>query len=65
MFAQICEEVATCHEASVFHQDIKPENFIVTDGWTLNQHGIRERKVVVRLSDFGFSTCDAVSSDTD
>lgn len=65
MFAQMCEAVATCHDASVFHRDIKPENFIVTDAWTLNQGGIRERKVVVKLSDFGLSTRDAVSSDMD
>jgi serine/threonine protein kinase len=65
MFAQMCEAVATCHEASVFHRDIKPENFIVTDGWMLNQDGILERKVVVKLSDFGLSTRDAVSSDMD
>ncbi|KAH8993472.1 kinase-like protein [Lactarius akahatsu] len=65
MFAQMCEAVATCHDASVFHRDIKPENFIVTDGWTLNQDGIRERKVVVKLSDFGLSTRDTVSSDMD
>ncbi|KAF8262881.1 kinase-like domain-containing protein [Lactarius quietus] len=65
MFAQMCEAVATCHDASVFHRDIKPENFIVTDGWALNQDGTRERKVVVKLSDFGLSTFDAVSSDFD
>ena len=65
MFAQMCEAVATCHDASVFHRDIKPENFIVTDGWIFNEDGIRERKVVVKLSDFGLSTRDAVSSDMD
>jgi serine/threonine protein kinase len=65
MFAQMCEAVATCHDVSVFHRDIKPENFIVTDAWPLNQDGIRERKVVVKLSDFGLSTRDAVSSDMD
>jgi len=65
MFAQMCEAVATCHDASVFHRDIKPENFIVTDGWTLNSDGIYERKVVVKLSDFGLSTREAVSSDMD
>ncbi|KAH9961490.1 hypothetical protein BC827DRAFT_1267507 [Russula dissimulans] len=65
MFAQMCEAVATCHDASVFHRDIKPENFIVTDGWIFNQDGIRERKVIVKLSDFGLSTRDAVSSDFD
>ena len=64
MFAQMCEAVATCHDASVFHRDIKPENFIVTDGWSF-QDGICERKVVVKLSDFGLSTRDAVSSDMD
>ncbi|KAH8978872.1 kinase-like domain-containing protein, partial [Lactarius hatsudake] len=63
MFAQMCEAVATCHDASVFHRNIKPENFMVTDGWTLNQDGIREREVVVKLCDFGLSTRDAVSSD--
>ena len=65
MFAQMCEAVATCHDASVFHRGIEPENFIVTDGWSVNQDGIHERKVVVKLCDFGFSTCDAVSSDMD
>ena len=40
-------------------------NFIVTDGLVFNQNGIRERKVVVKLSDFGLSTRDAVSSDMD
>jgi serine/threonine protein kinase len=65
MFSQMCEAVATCHDASVFHRDIKPENFIVTDGWVFNQDGIRERKVIVKLSDFGLSTRDAVSSDMD
>ncbi|KAI0246135.1 kinase-like domain-containing protein [Lactifluus subvellereus] len=63
MFAQMCEAVAACHDASVFHRDIKPENFIVTDSYTFNYDGIRQRKVVIKLSDFGLSTCDAVSSD--
>ncbi|KAI0267023.1 hypothetical protein BC834DRAFT_872193 [Gloeopeniophorella convolvens] len=65
MFSQMCEAVAVCHDTSVFHRDIKPENFIVTDAWPLNADGIRERKVVVKLSDFGLSTRDAVSSDMD
>ena len=65
MFAQMCEAVATCHDVSVFHRDIKPENFIVTDGWTLKKDGVRERKVVVKLSDFRLSTRDAISTDMD
>ncbi|KAH9953944.1 kinase-like domain-containing protein, partial [Russula dissimulans] len=65
MFAQMCEAVAACHDASVFHRDIKPENFILTDGWVLNQDDTRERKVIVKLSDFGLSARDAVSSEMD
>jgi serine/threonine protein kinase len=65
MFSQMCEAVATCHNASVFHRDIKPENFIVTDGWTSFADGRQERKVVVKLSDFGLSTHDVESADMD
>jgi len=65
MFSQMCDAVATCHEHSVFHRDIKPENFIVTDGWTTTPDGRRERKVVVKLTDFGLSTTDMDSADMD
>ena len=65
MFSQMCEAVATCHDNSVFHRDIKPENFIVTDGWTTHSDGRRERKVVVKLTDFGLSTKDTDSADMD
>jgi hypothetical protein len=37
MLAQMYEAVAICHDTSVFYHDIKPEIFIVDDGWTLNQ----------------------------
>lgn len=65
MFAQMCDAVAACHSQQVYHRDIKPENFIVTDGWTTNAEGHRERKVVVKLTDFGLSTTDEESSDMD
>jgi serine/threonine protein kinase len=65
MFSQMCEAVAACHDQKVFHRDIKPENFIVTDGWTTLPDGRRERKVIVKLSDFGLSTRDIESSDMD
>ncbi|KAI0690200.1 hypothetical protein C8T65DRAFT_711702 [Cerioporus squamosus] len=65
MFSQMCEAVATCHDNSVFHRDIKPENFIVTDGWTTLPDGRSERKVIVKLSDFGLSTTDVESADMD
>ncbi|KAI0790653.1 hypothetical protein C8Q75DRAFT_806056 [Abortiporus biennis] len=69
MFSQMCDAVAACHEQSVFHRDIKPENFIVTDGWSVatgkDGKEIRERKVVVKLTDFGLSTKDLESADMD
>ncbi|KAG6820525.1 hypothetical protein H0H93_015998 [Arthromyces matolae] len=65
MFSQMCDAVAACHDQSVFHRDIKPENFIVTDGWTTSPNGRQERKVIVKLTDFGLSTNDSASSDMD
>nr|GAT57756.1 kinase-like protein [Mycena chlorophos] len=64
MFSQMCDAVAACHAQQVFHRDIKPENFIVTDGFA-EVDGRRERKVVVKLTDFGLSTTDIESSDMD
>ncbi|PFH52028.1 hypothetical protein AMATHDRAFT_140979 [Amanita thiersii Skay4041] len=65
MFSQMCGAVAACHDQQVFHRDIKPENFIVTDGWTSLPDGRQERKVIVKLTDFGLSTTDIESSDMD
>uniref|UniRef100_A0A0W0FEE6 Protein kinase domain-containing protein n=1 Tax=Moniliophthora roreri TaxID=221103 RepID=A0A0W0FEE6_MONRR len=65
MFSQMCDAVAACHDQQVFHRDIKPENFIVTDGWNVAPDGRQERKVVVKLTDFGLSTTDVQSSDMD
>ncbi|KAF8070322.1 kinase-like domain-containing protein [Lyophyllum atratum] len=65
MFSQMCDAVAACHAQQVFHRDIKPENFIVTDGWTTLPNGRQERKVIVKLTDFGLSTSDLASSDMD
>jgi len=65
MFAQMCDAVAACHAQQVFHRDIKPENFIVTDGWLTLPDRRQERKVIVKLTDFGLSTMDVASSDMD
>ncbi len=69
MFGQMCDAVAVCHERGVFHRDIKPENFIVTDGWSevVGENGEmrKERRVVVKLTDFGLSTTDMHSADMD
>ncbi len=65
MFSQMCDAVAACHDQQVFHRDIKPENFIVTDGWATLPDGRQERKVIVKLTDFGLSSTDIQSSDMD
>lgn len=65
MFSQMCDAVAACHDQTVFHRDIKPENFIVTDCWVTSPDGRPERKVVVKLTDFGLSTTEIESSDMD
>lgn len=65
MFAQMCDAVAACHAQNIFHRDIKPENFIVTDGRHTTSDGRQERKVIVKLTDFGLSTTDVDSSDMD
>ncbi|KAH7092684.1 Pkinase-domain-containing protein [Auriculariales sp. MPI-PUGE-AT-0066] len=65
LFAQMCDAVAACHDHGIAHRDIKPENFIVTDAWTTAEDGSRERRVVVKLSDFGLATTDEVSADMD
>ena len=56
MFSQMCDAVEACHERDVSHRDIKPEDFIVTEG---------VGKVVVKLSDFGLATLQAESTDVD
>jgi len=61
----MCQAVAACHAVNVFHRDIKPENFIVTDGWVKSPDGRQERRVVVKLTDFGLSTNDVESADMD
>ncbi|GJJ06372.1 hypothetical protein Clacol_000563 [Clathrus columnatus] len=63
MFSQMCDAVASCHRVFVFHRDIKPENFIVTDGYIETPDGRRERKVVVKLTDFGLATNELESAD--
>ena len=62
---QVANGIRYLHEErGVVHRDIKPENFIVTDGF-VEVDGRRERKVLVKLSDFGLSTTDVESGDMD
>ncbi|KIO29375.1 hypothetical protein M407DRAFT_62335, partial [Tulasnella calospora MUT 4182] len=59
----MCDAVDACHSRGVSHRDIKPENFIVTEG--LREGFGAERKVVVKLSDFGLATLQQESADVD
>ncbi|KAG8826735.1 hypothetical protein FRC17_008130 [Serendipita sp. 399] len=64
MFSQMCDAVAHCHRNGVFHRDIKPENFMVTDSRVFNpKTGQHDRKVSVKLTDFGLATRDIESGD--
>ena len=66
MFSQMCEAVAHCHRNGVYHRDLKPENFMVTDSRSFNPiTGKHERKVSVKLTDFGLATRDTESGDMD
>ena len=58
MFSQMRQAVAVCHAVNIFHRDI---SFIVTDGWVKSPDDMQERKVVVKLTDFGLSTNDVES----
>ncbi|EJT97420.1 kinase-like protein [Dacryopinax primogenitus] len=61
MFTQMCAAVAFCHAHGIAHRDIKPENFIVTEGEA--EDG--ERRVMVKLTDFGLASRDRESKDVD
>ncbi|KZO92580.1 Pkinase-domain-containing protein, partial [Calocera viscosa TUFC12733] len=61
MFTQMCAAVAFCHANGIAHRDIKPENFIVTEGEA--EDG--ERRVVVKLTDFGLASRERESRDVD
>lgn len=47
------------------HRLFSRRNLIVTDRWVTGRHGQRERKVVVKLSDFGLACTETESSDMD
>ena len=63
MFSQMCDAVDACHSQGVSHRDIKPENFIVTEG--MRPGAATDRKVIVKLSDFGLATLLKDSPDVD
>ena len=69
VFAQMCDAVATCHAVGVFHRDIQPGNFILTDGRYLHEEtdridgGKDKGTVMVRLTDFRLSTREEECSD--
>ena len=50
------DAVAACHDQQVFHHDLQPKNFIMTDGWNTAFEGKLERRFVVKLTNFGSAT---------
>ena len=54
-----------CHTQGIAHRDIKPENFIVTSSSACSNSNKDERKVIVKLSDFGLATTEKFSVDVD
>jgi serine/threonine protein kinase len=60
MFMQMCDAVEACHRVGISHRDIKPENFICMD-----DRGVGERKVVVKITDWGLGTQEEECGDFD
>jgi serine/threonine protein kinase len=50
IFAEMTEGVAQCHKAKVVHRDIKPQNFLVTQGTS-----IADEQCVIKLCDLGIA----------
>ncbi|KAI0062839.1 kinase-like protein [Artomyces pyxidatus] len=64
IFTQMCDAVSQCHKISVYHRDIKPQNFLVLDaGRGMNQDVSSEPRVVVKLLDFSLATTAVDSTD--
>ena len=61
MFIQMCDAVDACHRMGISHRDIKPENFICCEE---DNKGV-ERRVMVKLTDWGLGTRDAECTDFD
>jgi serine/threonine protein kinase len=53
LFAQLVSAVATCHKVGIYHRDLKPENVLIT----------KEGSPELRLSDFGLSTTERLSTE--
>ena len=62
MFIQMCEAVAATHRIGISHRDIKPENFICCD--EEGAEGL-ERRVIVKLTDWGLGTSEEECGDFD
>jgi hypothetical protein len=50
-FVQILEAVQHCHSVGIYHRNLKPENFLVTDGG-----------MIVKLGDFSLASKESSSS---
>jgi serine/threonine protein kinase len=50
MLLDLAKGIKTLHQHGIVHRDIKPENVLVTS--------TNERKDILKLADFGVSSCD-------
>jgi serine/threonine protein kinase len=53
LFEQLCMGIQYCHDKGIYHRDIKPENVLLTSF----------RDPVVKITDFGLSTRDQLSTE--
>ncbi|KAI0062161.1 hypothetical protein BV25DRAFT_1783141, partial [Artomyces pyxidatus] len=57
MFTQMCRGVAACHDASVYHCNIRPKSFVVSREYAGRVNGQWTKGLrKVRLTEFGFAT---------
>ncbi|KAK6094460.1 Serine/threonine protein kinase [Batrachochytrium dendrobatidis] len=59
LFAQLADAVAMSHSKRIYHRDLKPENVLVTYPGDI----YAEQDLIVKLTDFGLATTDAVSTE--
>lgn len=55
IFRDICKSIQHCHAKGVAHLDLKPDNFVIRYLHDVDQTNDNNRKIEVKLCDFGFA----------